>query len=60
MPWEPFRLMLDMGYANEHKSYASRLRIDPLILFKKIVFQQLFNLSVGVAFRWRLMKMRSR
>jgi transposase len=39
IPWESFRPLLDKGYAQERK------RIDPLILFKMLVLQQLFNLS---------------
>ena len=34
-----------MGYRQERKSNAGRKRIDPLILFKMLVLQQLFNLS---------------
>ena len=33
------------GYAQERKSNAGRRRINPLILFKILVLQQLFNLS---------------
>lgn len=45
IPWDSFRLLLDKGYAQDHKSNAGRKRIDPLILFKMLVLQQLFNLS---------------
>ena len=45
IPWESFRPLLDKGYAQERKSSAGRKRIDPLILFKMLVLQQLFNLS---------------
>jgi transposase len=45
IPWESFRPLLERGYANERKSNAGRKRIDPLILFKMLVLQQLFNLS---------------
>ena len=45
MPWELFRPLLDQGYALERKRNAGRKRIDPLILFKMLVLQQLFNLS---------------
>lgn len=45
IPWESFRLLLDKGYSQERKSNAGRKRIDPLILFKMLVLQQLFNLS---------------
>jgi len=37
--------LLDKGYSQERKSNAGRKRIDPLILFKMLVLQQLFNLS---------------
>ena len=45
IPWESFRPLLDQGYAQERKSNAGRKRIDPLILFKMLILQQLFNLS---------------
>ena len=45
IPWESFRPLLDKGYEQERKSQAGRKRIDPLILFKMLVLQQLFNLS---------------
>ena len=45
IPWESFRPLLDQGYAQERKSNAERKRIDPLILFKMLVLQQLFKLS---------------
>ena len=45
IPWESFRPLLDKGYEQERKSHAGRKRIDPLILFKMLVLQQLFNLS---------------
>jgi IS5 family transposase len=45
IPWESFRPLLDNGYEHERKSNAGRKRIDPLILFKMLVLQQLFNLS---------------
>ena len=45
IPWESFRPLLEQGYAQERKSNAGRKRIDPLILFKMLVLQQLFNLS---------------
>jgi transposase, IS5 family len=45
IPWESFRQLLDQGYVQERKSNAGRKRIDPLILFKMLVLQQLFNLS---------------
>jgi hypothetical protein len=60
IPWESFRPLLDQGYAQERKSNAGRKRNDPLILFRMLVLQQLFNLSVGVAFRLRLTSLNSR
>jgi IS5 family transposase len=45
IPWESFRPLLERGYTRERKSNAGRKRIDPLILFKMLVLQQLFNLS---------------
>jgi hypothetical protein len=45
IPWELFRPLLDRGYTQERKSNVGRKRIDPLILFKMLVFQHLFNLS---------------
>ncbi|MCP9808675.1 IS5 family transposase [Cyanobium sp. HWJ4-Hawea] len=45
IPWESFRPMLEKGYSQERKSNAGRKRIDPLVLFKMLVLQQLFNLS---------------
>jgi IS5 family transposase len=45
IPWETFRPLLEQGYSYERKSNAGRKRIDPLILFKMLVLQQLFNLS---------------
>jgi transposase, IS5 family len=44
-PWESFRPLLERGYTEERKSNAWRMRIDPLILFKMLVLQQLYNLS---------------
>ena len=45
IPWESFRPLLEQGYTRERKSNAGRKRIDPLILFKMLILQQLFNLS---------------
>ena len=39
------RPLLEKGYSQERKSNAGRKRINPLILFKMLVLQQLFNLS---------------
>jgi IS5 family transposase len=36
---------LEQAYEIERKSRAGRKRIDPLILFKMLILQQLFNLS---------------
>ena len=45
IPWESFRSLLDQGYAQEHQGNAGRKKIDPLILSKMFILQQLFNLS---------------
>ena len=45
IPCEAFRPLLDKGYSQERKSNAGRKRIDPLILFKMVVLQKLFNMS---------------
>ena len=45
IPWESFSPLLEKGYAQDRKSNAGRKRIDPLILFKMLILQQLFNLS---------------
>jgi IS5 family transposase len=45
IPWESFRPLLEKGYTQERKSNVKRKRIDPLILFKILILQQLFNLS---------------
>jgi transposase, IS5 family len=45
IPWDSFQPLLERGYTQERKSNAGRKRIDPLILFKMLVLQQLFNLS---------------
>lgn len=43
--WDSFQPLLERGYTQERKSNAGRKRIDPLILFKMLILQQLFNLS---------------
>jgi len=43
--WKSFRPLLEMGYTLERKSNAGRKRIDPLIHFKMLELQNLFNLS---------------
>ena len=43
--WEAFCPLLEKCYSQERKSNAGRKRINPLILFKMLVHQQLFNLS---------------
>ena len=45
VPWESFRPLLEQAYEIDRKSPAGRKRIDPLILFKMLILQQLFNLS---------------
>ena len=44
IPCKAFRLLLEKGYDQDCKSNASRKRIDPLILFKMLVLQKVFNL----------------
>ncbi len=43
--WESFLKTLEMSYIQERKWNAGRKRMDPLILFKMLVLQQLFNLN---------------
>ena len=43
IPWESFPL-LDTGYAQECKNNTECKRIDPLILIKMLILQQLVNL----------------
>jgi len=45
IPWNTFQPPIEHGYSQERKSNTGRKRIDPLILFKMLVLQQLFNLS---------------
>ena len=45
IPWDSFRPLIEKGYTQERRSNAGCKRIDPLILFKILIFQQLFNLS---------------
>ena len=45
IPWEAFHPLLEKGYSQERKRNAGCKRIDPLILFKMLVIQQLINLS---------------
>ena len=45
IPWDSFRPLLEKAFTKERKSNAGRKRIDPIILFKMLVLQQLFNLS---------------
>ena len=42
---EAFRPLLEKGFSQECKSKAGRKRIYPLILFRILVLQQLFDLS---------------
>ena len=59
IPWQSFRPLLDKDYAQELRRNAGRKRINPLILFKTLMLQQRFNLSVGLAFRLRLKNLSS-
>jgi len=45
IPWEAFRPLLDKGYSQGRKNNTCHKRIDPLILYKMLFLQQLFNLS---------------
>ena len=45
IPWKPFRPLFDKGYSQERKSNAGRKGIVSLILLKKLVLQELINLS---------------
>ena len=45
IPWESFRLLVEKGYAQDRKINVKRKRIDPLILFKMLILQQLSNLA---------------
>jgi hypothetical protein len=45
IPWGSFLPLPERGYAQGCKSNAGRKRIDPIILFKMLILQQLFNLS---------------
>ena len=43
VPWESFRILIGKVYSEERKISAGRKRIDPLVLFKMLVLQPLFN-----------------
>ncbi|WP_233130369.1 IS5 family transposase, partial [Synechococcus sp. 1G10] len=45
IPWDSFRPLIEQGYCSERKNNAGRKRIDPIILFRMLMLQQLFNLS---------------
>jgi len=45
IPWDIFLPLLDRGYSQERMSNAGKKRVDPMILFKMLELQQLFNLS---------------
>jgi hypothetical protein len=44
IPWESFRPLLVQGYAQDRKSNAGRKPIDPVMMFRMLVLQQLYNL----------------
>jgi len=44
IPWESFRPPFEKGYAQDRKSITGRKRIDPLVLFKMLILQQLLSL----------------
>lgn len=43
--WESFRTLLNQGYAQDRKSNAGRKPIDPVMMFRMLILQQLYNLS---------------
>ena len=45
VPWRAFTPLLEQAYERDRKSNAGRKRIEPLVLFKMLILQQLFNLS---------------
>jgi IS5 family transposase len=45
VPWDKFRRCLEQLATQERKSKAGRKPIDPLLLFKLLIVQQLYNLS---------------
>lgn len=45
VPWRAFNPLLEQAYERDRKSNAGRKRIEPLVLFKMLILQQLFNLS---------------
>ena len=49
--WGSFLPLLNQAYQRDRKSAAGRKRIDPLVLFKMLILQQLFNLSGSIRLR---------
>jgi IS5 family transposase len=45
IPWESFRPLLLQAYVQDRKSNAGRKPIDPVIMFRMLILQQLYNLS---------------
>ena len=45
IPLESFRPLLMRGYVQDWKSNAGRKPIDPVMMFRMMVLQQLYNLS---------------
>ena len=45
IPWNTFLPLVERGFSQDRKSNAGRKRIDPLILFRILALQQLFDLS---------------
>ena len=45
IPWDEFRSALEQLPTPPRKSKAGRKPIDPLVLFKLLILQQLYNLS---------------
>lgn len=59
IPWESFAYCMKKDYVQERKSSADQLRI-PANSLQMLMLQQLFKLTIGVAFCLRLMKYSSR
>ncbi|MBF2080537.1 MAG: transposase [Synechococcales cyanobacterium T60_A2020_003] len=45
IPWEDFRPLLEQIHLKERKSNAGRKAIDVLLMFKRLILPQLYNIS---------------
>ena len=45
VPWEVFRPSLERLYDKPRKSRAGRKPIDVIVMFKRLVLQQMYNIS---------------